>query len=264
MTPLIMVSVGVVVPAYRPDVDRLVAYLDALSERLDPEALRVELDDPDPATVDRLTGVAEVNAVPYRRGKGAAVTAGFEALDTDVLAFVDADGSTPADSFAQVVAPTVEGRADLAVGSRRHPDATVTTHQSRLRRRMGDGFARLARTLLDVSLYDYQCGAKAITAEGWATVRSHLYEAGFAWDIELVAVAGALDLRVVEVPITWRDHPESTVAPVRTSLGMARGLLAAHHRARRLENHPLHRAVPTESSALVEHLERADSPEHDD
>jgi len=247
-------SVGVVVPAYRPDVDRLVDYLGTVRDEVHPERVLVVVDDPKPTTVDRLSAVdrVEIDAVPYRRGKGAAVTVGFEALDTDVLSFVDADGSTPAASFARVVAAVAEDGADLAVGSRRHPDATVERHQSRLRRRMGDGFARLARALLDVSLYDYQCGAKAISAEGWTAVRPHLYEAGFAWDIELVAVAGALDLSVVEVPVTWHDRPASTVSPIRTPLGMLRGLAAAHHRARRLGDHPIHSAVPAESRALVE------------
>ena len=37
-------SVGVVIPAYRPDVDRLGAYVRALRTALDPEVIRVELD----------------------------------------------------------------------------------------------------------------------------------------------------------------------------------------------------------------------------
>jgi len=247
-------SVGVVVPAYRPDVDRLVDYLATVDERLGPDRVRVVIDDPRPATLERLSALdgVEIDALPYRRGKGAAVTAGFEALDTDVLSFIDADGSTPADSIQRVVAAVAEGRADLTVGSRRHPDADVRRHQTRLRRHMGDAFVRLARTLLDVSLHDYQCGAKAISAEGWTAVRRHLYEPGFAWDIELVAAAGALGLTVVEVPVTWHDRPESTVSPVRTPLRMLRGLAAAHHRARRLVDHPLHSAVPGDAAALID------------
>ena len=158
-------SVGLVVPAYRPDVDRLDAYVRALRESMDLATVRIELDSPREDTVADLASVpAEVNTVPYRRGKGAAITAGFEALETDVLAFADADGATPAASVADVIAPVQDGRADLAAGSRRHPAATIATHQTFARRYMGDAFAWLARRLLDVDLYDYQCGAKAITA----------------------------------------------------------------------------------------------------
>jgi hypothetical protein len=249
-------SLGVVVPAYRPDVERLSTYVRALDERLTPDAIRVELDTPARSVADALESLpATVGVSPYRRGKGAAVTAGFEALDTGVLAFTDADGSTPAESFASVVDPVLTDRADLSVGSRRHPAADVRGHQTVARRWLGEGFVRLARLLLDADLHDYQCGAKAITSQGWERVREHLYEAGFAWDIELVAIAAALDCRIVEVPIAWEDQPRSTVDPVRTSLRMGRALLAARHRAKRIRDSRLHAAIAAtrdESDALVD------------
>jgi glycosyltransferase involved in cell wall biosynthesis len=234
-------TVGVVLPAYRPDVERLVAFVRALHDHLAPDVVRVELDAPRDGVTDRLDALpVDVAVADRRRGKGAAVTAGFEALDTDVLAFADADGATSAASVVDVVSPVVDGDADLAVGSRRHPDAEVRSHQTVARRYLGDGFAWLARRLLDVRLTDYQCGAKALTADAWADVRGYLYEPGFAWDIELVAVAGALGRRIVEVPVVWTDQPGSTVDPVRTSLGMARGLVIARHRARAISRDPLH------------------------
>ncbi len=252
MTP----ALGVVVPAYRPDVERLAAYLRELHEVLDPAEVRVEVDAATEDVREALAAVpATVNAVPYRRGKGAAVTAGFEALETDVLAFSDADGSTPARSLSSVIDPVEDGVADLSVGSRRHPHATVASHQTFARRFMGDAFAAVARRLLDVPLYDYQCGAKAITAEGWKRVRKHLYEPGFAWDVELIAIAGAVDLSVREVPIEWEDRPGSTVSPVRDAIALARALMRARHRARRLQDDRLHTAIAsrrTEPTALVD------------
>ena len=240
-----MDSLGVVVPAFRPNAERLVSYLRDLDADLDPGTIRVELDAPETGVERTLSALdipaLEVNAVPHRRGKGAAVTAGFEALSTDRLAFADADGSTAAAELARVV-EALDG-ADVAAGSRRHPDSTVVGHRTLVRRLLGDGFAWVARRALDSSLYDYQCGAKALTAEAWATVRGHLYEPGFAWDIELLAVAGALGLSVREVPIVWADRPGSTVDPLRTTLSMGKALLVTRHRAKRLQNSPFHRAI---------------------
>ncbi|KAB1186537.1 MULTISPECIES: glycosyltransferase [Haloferax] len=249
-------SIGVVVPAYRPNPDRLIPYVHALVEEIDPEVVRVELDAPDSETLDALDvlpAVAVVNPVDARRGKGAAITAGFEALDTDILAFADADGSTPAESMARVVDAVLEG-ADLAVGSRRHPKATVASHQTVARRYLGDGFAWLARHLTDVPLYDYQCGAKALTASAWADVRTHLYEPGFAWDIELIAVSGAFNHRIAEVPVVWEDQPNSTVSPIDTSLKMARGLARSRHRARTIREDRIHEfiAARNDQRTLVE------------
>lgn len=260
MTP----SVGVVIPAYRPDPVQVAEYARALEQRLDPDAIDIELDAPTPSVVERLStldlpATAAVCISDRRRGKGAAVTAGFEALaaaGVDVFAFVDADGSTPASSIADIVATVTAGDADLAVGSRRHPDATVKSHQTFARRRLGDAFAWLARRALGVGLYDYQCGAKALTRETWESVRGHLYEPGFAWDIELVAVAAALGYRLEEVPVVWKDQPGSTVSPVRTSLRLARGLLASRHRERLLREHRLHSLIESRrtESALVDRL----------
>jgi hypothetical protein len=257
-----MSSVGVVVPAYKPTLPRLTAYLAAIDDAIDPAVIRVELDAPGPKPVEAIRdcpGPVEVATADERRGKGVAITAGFEALAprVDVLAFADADGSTPAESLADVIQAVLTGRAGLSVGSRRHPDAEVLSHQTLARRRLGDGFAWLARRLLDVPLYDYQCGAKALDTETWAAVRTHLYEPGFAWDIELVAMAAALDCPVIEVPVTWEDHPESTVATVETTLRLARALVRSRHRARVLRENRLHSLFDhsgTDGPSLVERL----------
>ncbi|SFF91334.1 Glycosyl transferase family 2 [Halopelagius inordinatus] len=243
-------TVGVVVPAYRPDPERLLSYVLSLRDELDPELVRIELDDPRPEVLERLRDapdVVDVHAVSNRRGKGAAITAGFESLapQVDVLAFADADGSTPAASLSDVVAPVRDGDAGLSVGSRRHPESDVVSHQTFARRRLGDGFAWLARRLLDVGLYDYQCGAKALTSVAWEDVRDHLYDPGFAWDIELIAVSDALGYRVVEVPVRWEDRPGSTVSPVETTLRLGRGLVVSRHRARIVGDDRLHELLET-------------------
>jgi hypothetical protein len=248
-------SLGIVIPAYRPSVGRLAAYVRTLDRTLAPETIRIELDAPKADTAEQLASLPATVAVsPTRRGKGHAITAGFEALDTDLRLFLDADGSTPVESAACVLEPLYDGHADIAAGSRRHPESVVTSHQTFLRRRLGDGFAWTARRLLEASLYDYQCGAKALTADAWRTVRPHLYEPGFAWDVELLAMAGALDLRIVEVPITWEDAPGSTVDPLGTALDLARALLVVRHRAKRVQNSRLHDVIAAtrDDTALID------------
>jgi hypothetical protein len=258
-------ELGIVVPAYRPDVGRLRSYVQALADTFESAEIRVELDAPEPGVRDALADLpAVVNASPIRRGKGAAITHGFEALDADVLAFADGDGSTPPDSLSAVVSPLLAGEADLSVGSRRHPAAEVGSHQTYARRWLGDAFAWLARRLLDAKLYDYQCGAKAITRKAWKRVRSHLYEPGFAWDVELVAMAAALDLRLVEVPITWHDQPDSTVSPVSTSIEMGRNLLVSRHRAKLLADDALHSAIASYRDRPAALVDRPEPGETDD
>ncbi|MFB6253737.1 MAG: glycosyltransferase [Halobacteriaceae archaeon] len=251
-------SLGIVVPAYKPDVTELTSYISTLSDTVDPDVIRIELDAPSASTIAALADLpVTVNAVDKRRGKGAAITAGFEALTTDILAFVDADGSTPSTSVEDVIEPIKADNADLSIGSRRHPDATIESHQTFARRRLGDAFAWLARSFLDVNIYDFQCGAKAITAEGWQTIRSYLYTPGFAWDVELIALCNAFDFRIVEVPIVWHDKPGSTVSPLRTAFNLFTVLISATHRSKKIQGSFIHNLISkyqTNKLALVEQL----------
>lgn len=258
-------TVGLVIPAFRPNVETLRAYVLELCDRLEPATIRIELDDPSAETVAQLESVpATVNAVDARRGKGAAITAGFRALETDVYAFADADGSTSVDSVAAVVDRVREHRhgAALAVGSRRHPRSAVVSTQSAVRERFGDAFAWLARRLLSVPISDYQCGAKAIDGDVWAAVADHLREPGFAWDVELIALVDALGYRIEEVPVTWADAPETTVSSVATPLELTRGVVCARHRAKRLRGDRFHTAIARwtrGSPTVLESLEALES-----
>jgi glycosyltransferase involved in cell wall biosynthesis len=250
-------SIGVVVPAYRPDVDQLQDYVERLDERLDPASILIELDAPRKETLTALDGtVGRVETAQSRRGKGAAITTGFERLETDVLAFADADGATGVDSFEAVLDPVVHGNGDLAVGSRRHPDADIQNQQTLLRKLLGDGFSWLAGTLLSARLHDYQCGAKAIDAESWNEIRAYLCEPGFAWDVELIAIAGAMDARIKEVPIAWEDQPGSTVSPVQDSLDLFRALLAARRRSKQLHTDRVSSTATTRTDQQTPLIER--------
>lgn len=231
-------TVGVVIPAYNPDTTVLTAYVKALQDSV-ADTVHVELDAPSESVLGITHCADSINIAPERRGKGQAITDGFNALSTDILAFADADGSVPLTSVDSVISPVRRGTADLAIGSRRHPDAVIKTHQTRLRRRMGDVFAVLARHTLPTAVYDYQCGMKALSAGVWEALRP-IHESGFAWDLELIAMAGAMNYHIEEVPITWDDDPDSTVDPLPTAINMLKSLLTIRHRVRTFNGGRIH------------------------
>ena len=68
-------------------------------------------------------GADQVVVLPANRGKGAAVRAGVAAARGRTIAFTDADLAYSPDQVLRVVAE-VEAGWDVAIGSRRHPDAT--------------------------------------------------------------------------------------------------------------------------------------------
>lgn len=225
-------SFGFVVPAYDPDVDILTTYIEDIRETLSPSIVRVEIDAPAESTLGRLESVAdEVNATDARRGKGKAIADGFDALSSDILAFADADGSVPAYSMETVVDRLRNGTAAVSIGSRRHPDARIVSHQTTGRRILGDAFAFMARKLLTTSCYDYQCGAKAVRADAWQDISERCRKEGFAWDLEFVSVAGSLGYDIAEVPVEWNDRPDSTVHPFWTTVELAVAVCSIRYRS---------------------------------
>lgn len=245
-----MASLGIIVPAYRPNTTTLKQYVTTIAETIEPTTIRIELDRPRAETIKTLTDLpATINIVDKRRGKGAAVGEGFDSLQTDVLAFADADGATPATQLAKVTNPVRQGRTDVAVGSRRHPDATIQTNQTLHRRLLGDTFAQLAKRVLPVSVYDFQCGAKAITATGWQEIQEYISAPGFAWDIEFLAYAAANDLAITEIPIEWFDQPNSTVPLFRTAIELSSCLVRTGVKLRTVQ---YSRRVPFSGCDLID------------
>lgn len=172
-----------------------------------------------------------------------------------MVAFADADGSTPVASLEDVIKPVQTGSTDVAIGSRRHPDATIKSHQTAARRRMGDVFAWVARRMLSTTAYDYQCGAKAFSMDAWQSIQPHINETGFAWDLEVIAIAGALNRSIEEIPVEWDDDPDSTVNPISTTLSMARALVTIRYRIDTLQD--------TEQTQITESKEEIPSKYQD-
>jgi glycosyltransferase involved in cell wall biosynthesis len=71
-------------------------------------------------TADRIRAYADVRLIqhPVNRGYGAALKTGFNAANGDLLAFLDADGTYPPESFPTLCQAVEEHEADLIIGSR--------------------------------------------------------------------------------------------------------------------------------------------------
>ena len=246
-------SVGIIIPAYDPDILTLEHFLENIYEEIEPDAVRIEIDAPRQDHVDRLKkSVDVVNVATSRRGKGGAIMAGFDALDTDLYAFADADGSVPAASLNDILRQIKDGTADVSIGSRRHPSSHIVRHQTTVRQLLGDAFAYTAQKMLPTRCRDYQCGAKAVRADAWDAIGHHCYEPGFAWDLEFVSVAGALGYEIAEVPVEWEDHHDSTVNPIWTSVELAMALIDTKRRTDAIASSPRFRDVQrTDYSKLM-------------
>ena len=148
----------------------------------------------------------------------------------NVLGFIDSDRSIHPDDFMRVV-DAINCGADLAIGSRKLPASVITQPQPLLQRILGTAYAILARTLLQTTERDLQCGCKAFRRSVWEALNIRCE--GFAFDTEPVAKAHKQGFAIAEVPITWRNNGGSNVEVRRDVLQMFRCLLAVRAEIRR-------------------------------
>lgn len=154
---------------------------------------------------------------PSNRGKGAAVRTGVTAARGACTAYMDADFAID----PRAVTRLLEGLRtnDVVIGSRALPDSMVETTYA-LRSVMGGLFNRLVTTGTGLGLHDTQCGFKAFRTPA-ARLLFHLVRIErFAFDVEILARARRLGLRIAEVPVQWRHVPGSTIHPLHDSLAM--------------------------------------------
>jgi dolichyl-phosphate beta-glucosyltransferase len=102
--------------------------------------------------------------------------------------------------------------AEVAIGSRAVPGAQIEVHQPAYREAMGRIFNRVVQSLLLPGLKDTQCGFKLFTALAAEQSFGACRLDGFSFDVEALYVARRRGLRIVEVPVVWRNDEASRVS----------------------------------------------------
>jgi len=138
------------------------------------------------------------------RGKGAAVRSGCLAARGDYVAFIDADLATPPEDLAGLLA-ALDAGADVAIGVRRQPDGSdLRDRRNRLRRAAGYAYAAAVRVILLPQVEDSQCPLKAFRRDAAQRLFPLQRIDTWAFDAELLFLAGRMALRIAKVPVSWR------------------------------------------------------------
>lgn len=162
-------------------------------------------------------GIITVARLEKNSGKAEAVRYGLaRALEhgAPIVGYADADLSTPFAELSRLLEPVQRGAADIVLGSR---VALLGAHIERTRARhyLGRVFATVASLILDLAVYDTQCGAKFF--RDCSSLRSALaapFSSSWAFDVELLGrlllggpgAPAVLAERIIEVPLReWRD-----------------------------------------------------------
>jgi dolichyl-phosphate beta-glucosyltransferase len=158
------------------------------------------------------------------RGKGFSVRQGFSHARGEYLLFSDADLSTPIDE-AETLLAALQGSCDIAIGSRALPGSRVEVHQPWYREHMGRLFNVFVQALAVPGIHDTQCGFKCFRREAALAICQRMTAERFGFDVEMLYLARRFGYRVREVPVVWRNSPQSRVRVWRDSISMLNELL---------------------------------------
>jgi glycosyltransferase involved in cell wall biosynthesis len=170
-----------------------------------------------PAILQRLAA-AQPNLLVVsqpNRGKGAALRAGIQHIDGDIVVIQDADLEYDPADVPALIEPILQGVADVVYGSRLMGGRPQRVHL--FWHRLGNQFlSLLAGVLYNTTLSDIETGYKAFRSD---VLRSlELRENDFGIEPEITGRICKQDLRIYELPIsyygrtyaegkkiTWRD-----------------------------------------------------------
>jgi len=157
-------------------------------------------------------------ALPKNCGKAAAVRAGMIRLcdelrpGPDLVGYWDADLATPLDELPDFVKKFEDNPCVRAVIGSRWPHLGAGIRRSAWRDLAGGLVKWVIRHLLDVGVWDTQCGAKVFDREFASELFYAPFRTKWLFDVELLFRAGRynLETQVHEMPLRkWTDVPGS-------------------------------------------------------
>ncbi len=173
-------------------------------------------------TAERAIGAGATVVREPRRGYGRACAAGVAALPpgTDIVCFLDGDGSDVPQFISSVVSPIAEGKADFVMGSRlrgRREPGSMTPQQI-----VAGWLAGILMKLTYGVAFTDMSPFRALRLDRLRTLG--MSEQTYGWNLEMQMRVAAAGWRVVEIPV---DHRCRRAGVSKVSGNVAAGLSAA-------------------------------------
>lgn len=131
-------------------------------------------------------------------GKGYAVKTGVTQSLGELVIFTDGDLDISPHMISEYIRQLRED-CDLVIGSKRHPQSKYNAPMSR--KFLSRAFNLVVRILTGIKVKDTQSGLKAGNGEALRAIFKLMLVKRYAFDVELLALASLLNIRIREMPI---------------------------------------------------------------
>jgi glycosyltransferase involved in cell wall biosynthesis len=155
---------------------------------------------------------AKIYTLKQHLGKGYALRAGFSKAKGDLIVTIDSDGSHRPEELPRVLAPILQDKADLVIGSRYLNQKNVAARKlNAFGVKLFNYFIQL---LTGVAVTDSQSGYRAMKRE--VLKNQNLKSGEYEIESEMLVKTAKKNSRITEVPISFeqRTYGRSGVDPM--------------------------------------------------
>jgi glycosyltransferase involved in cell wall biosynthesis len=181
---------------------------------------------------------------PIRLGKGRAILLGSTLAKYSIVGYMDAD--CPVDALTVLHLADLARSKDCVIASRYLPESRIAAAMPLPRTLASRAWRRLVHAVLDLPVSDTQCGLKFFRIAALREVASQVAVAGWAFDASLLYHLGSSGHSLQEVPVIWRNDPDSKLYISRVAPIMFLALLAI-----RIANSRFRRLVPWKTVSAI-------------
>ena len=148
-----------------------------------------------------------------KQGKGNVVRAMLREIDADCYLIVDGDDTYPAQSALEMCLNVLNNSADMVIGDRL--SSTYFSENKRLFHNSGNKLVkRLINYLFHSDMKDIMTGYRAISPLFAKTFP--ILSKGFEIETEMTIHALDKNLKIIEIPVSYRDRPENSASKLNT------------------------------------------------
>ena len=210
-------KISIIVPAFKEEnkISESVRHIEKVLEKINLKyEIIVVVDGVIDNTLVKASKLKSKNVKVYsyvkNMGKGYAVQFGIEKANGDVIGFIDAGLDIDPAAIPLLLEYMKLKEADIVLGSKLHPDSKIKYPLPR--KLLSWGYREFSHILFGFDVKDTQVGLKLFRKRVAKDIFPKLAVRGFAFDIEVLALAYALGYRkIIEAPIKLRFNNLSTI-----------------------------------------------------